>query len=74
MSPRRKVESDEQDFFDVTPKPPRRWGLPIMAGLDFGHTDPFFTIPYGALAEMDVDALTLRILEPGVSERQGQRR
>ncbi len=33
MSPRRKVESDEQDFFDVTPKPPRRWGLPIIAAL-----------------------------------------
>jgi Mce-associated membrane protein len=33
VSPRRKVESDEQDFFDVTPKPPRRWGLPIIATL-----------------------------------------
>ena len=33
MSPRRKVESDELDFFDVTPKPPRRWGLSIIAGL-----------------------------------------
>ena len=33
MSPRRKVESDEQDFFDVTPKPPRRWGLPIISAL-----------------------------------------
>jgi Mce-associated membrane protein len=33
VSPRRKVESDEQDFFDVTPKPPRRWGLPISSAL-----------------------------------------
>jgi Mce-associated membrane protein len=33
VSPRRKVESDEQDFFGVTPKPPRRWGLPIIATL-----------------------------------------
>jgi Mce-associated membrane protein len=33
VSPRRKVESDEQDFFDVTPKPPRRWGLPIISAL-----------------------------------------
>jgi Mce-associated membrane protein len=31
MSPRRKVSADEQDFFEVTPKPPRRWGLPIIA-------------------------------------------
>ena len=33
MSPRRRVEADEADFFDVVPKPPRRWRLPIIAGL-----------------------------------------
>jgi len=31
MSPRRKLDTDERDFFDVAPKPPRRWGLPIVA-------------------------------------------
>ena len=31
MSPRRKVEAGEPDFFEVTPKPPRRWGLPVLA-------------------------------------------
>lgn len=31
MSPRRKVEAGEPDFFDVTPRPPRRWGLPVVA-------------------------------------------
>ena len=33
MSPRRKVDADERDFFAVTPKPPRRWGLPVIATL-----------------------------------------
>ena len=33
MSPRRKLDADEQDFFDVVPKAPRRWGLPIIAAL-----------------------------------------
>jgi Mce-associated membrane protein len=33
VSPRRKVEPDEQDFFEVIPTPPRRWGLPIIAAL-----------------------------------------
>ena len=33
MSPRRRLEADERDFFDVAPKPPRRWGLPIIAVL-----------------------------------------
>ena len=31
MSPRRKIAADEPDFFEVTPEPPRRWGLPIVA-------------------------------------------
>jgi len=33
VSPRRKLEADERNFFDVAPKPPRRWGLPIIAAL-----------------------------------------
>ena len=33
MSPRRKLATDERDFFDVVPKPPRRWGLPTIAVL-----------------------------------------
>lgn len=31
MSPRRKVDAGEPDFFDVTPQAPRRWGLTIIA-------------------------------------------
>ncbi len=31
MSPRRKIDADERDYFEVKPKPPRRWGLPIVA-------------------------------------------
>ena len=33
MSPRRRVAADEPDFFEVTPKPPRRWGLPVVAAV-----------------------------------------
>ena len=33
MSPRRKFEADEQDFFAVAPRPPRRWGLALIATL-----------------------------------------
>ena len=33
MSPRRKLATDERGFFDVVPKPPRRWGLPTIAVL-----------------------------------------
>jgi Mce-associated membrane protein len=31
VSPRRKVEADETDFFEVAPRPLRRWGLPVLA-------------------------------------------
>lgn len=33
MSPRRKVEADEADYFEVEPIPARRWGLPILSAL-----------------------------------------
>jgi len=33
VSPRRKLEVDEREYFDVAPKAPRRWGLPIIAML-----------------------------------------
>ncbi|TFV57642.1 mammalian cell entry protein [Mycobacterium sp. PS03-16] len=33
MSPRRRVDADERDYFAVEPKPPRRWGLPLVAAL-----------------------------------------
>jgi Mce-associated membrane protein len=31
MSPRRKVDADERDLFEVAPRGPRRWGLPVLA-------------------------------------------
>ncbi|MDA4108913.1 mammalian cell entry protein [Mycolicibacterium holsaticum] len=32
MSPRRRIEGDEPDFFE-TPRTPRRWGVPVIAVL-----------------------------------------
>jgi len=40
--------------------------LAILTQLDFGHTDPIFTIPYGVKAEIDCDQKMLTILESGV--------
>ena len=33
MSPRRKVDAGEPDFFGITRKPPRQWGLPVLSVL-----------------------------------------
>ena len=40
--------------------------LPIMYGLNFGHSNPIFILPYGAKAELDVDNLKFSIMESGV--------
>ena len=37
--------------------------LPIITGMDFGHTCPTFTIPYGVKAEIDSEKRTFSILE-----------
>jgi muramoyltetrapeptide carboxypeptidase LdcA involved in peptidoglycan recycling len=45
-----------------------RYPFPILIDLDFGHTDPVFTLPIGAVAEIDADRRSLTILEAGCAE------
>ena len=40
--------------------------LPMITGMDFGHTCPVFTLPYGIMAEIDSDKKTFSILEPAL--------
>lgn len=40
--------------------------LPVLSGLDFGHTQPMWTLPYGAAAEIDCSAATLTVLTAAV--------
>lgn len=40
-------------------------GVPCMAGAPVGHTDDQWTLPLGQIAELDVDALTLRATHEG---------
>jgi muramoyltetrapeptide carboxypeptidase len=42
-------------------------GIPVLAGLRFGHVPDKATLPLGVQAELDVDAGTLTLLEPAVS-------
>lgn len=43
-----------------------RSDMPIVTQMDFGHTDPMFYLPYGALAEIDVQNQRFSILESAV--------
>lgn len=40
--------------------------LPIITHMDFGHTSPMFTLPYGVLAQINCDTQELSILENAV--------
>jgi muramoyltetrapeptide carboxypeptidase LdcA involved in peptidoglycan recycling len=42
--------------------------LPIIAGMDFGHTDPMFVLPYGIQAEIDCDNQRFAIMENAVMD------
>ena len=44
-----------------------RKDLPIVANVDFGHTDPQFVMPLGIRAEINCGARRLGLLEPAVS-------
>ncbi|MDY0395312.1 S66 peptidase family protein [Virgibacillus halophilus] len=39
--------------------------LPVLYNMNFGHTEPKFILPYGALAEIDCDKKSFAILESG---------
>ncbi len=45
----------------------RALGVPTVSGLMIGHVEDQTTLPVGCLAELDADAGTLTLLEPGVS-------
>lgn len=40
--------------------------VPILSGLDFGHTSPMMTLPYGVRASIECDAAMLVIHDAGV--------
>ena len=40
--------------------------LPVLYGLNFGHTSPIIVIPYGAKAEINCEKKSFAILEAGV--------
>lgn len=42
--------------------------LPIITEMDFGHTSPIFTIPYGVMAEINFEKQVFSIIENAVIE------
>lgn len=40
--------------------------LPVVTGMDFGHTDPMMTLPYGVMAEIDCAERSFKLCETAV--------
>ena len=61
----------------VTTSAPQLWavvrtrtaasGIPVLADVDIGHTDPMLTLPMGAQARIDAGALEFALLEPATA-------
>ena len=59
--------SKELDLHEIILESTREYDFPIIAEMDFGHTDPMFTIPYGVEALINTGDTEFSITEPGVS-------
>jgi len=44
-----------------------RGDLPVVAGLDYGHTSPMGVLPLGCRAHVDPVARTITVIDAGVS-------
>ncbi|WP_225447205.1 LD-carboxypeptidase [Streptacidiphilus sp. PB12-B1b] len=44
----------------------RRCGVPVVAGLDIGHSDPMLTLPLGVRARVDARTQTVEVLDAAV--------
>lgn len=60
-----KVISEVLEVIAFKNTPPDK-ELPILMNVDFGHTSPFLTLPFGALASLDSDSNEFVVHEPGV--------
>jgi muramoyltetrapeptide carboxypeptidase len=54
---------ERQRLWDVVARRTETAGLPVLANVEAGHTDPMVTLPFGVAAEVDARAKTFRLLE-----------
>lgn len=56
---------DVEVLWDVVEARTAAAGIPVLAGIDCGHTDPMMTVPFGVPARMDATAHTFEVFLPG---------
>ena len=60
--PHEEVNTDNRTLDEVLTEAATLAGIPCLAGAPFGHIADQWTIPLGAIAELDTGARTLRVL------------
>jgi muramoyltetrapeptide carboxypeptidase LdcA involved in peptidoglycan recycling len=68
MTPPEQFAEYDRAILQVVAEEEGLTGLPIVTRMDFGHTDPFFVLPYGVNAEIDCEERRFSVLEGGVKE------
>jgi len=63
------TDEDAVVLWDVVARRTEAAGLPVLANVEAGHTDPMITLPLGLPAELDATHKKLRLLEPPTVDR-----
>jgi muramoyltetrapeptide carboxypeptidase len=58
---------ERRQLHEVILERTRRFGFPVVADMDFGHTSPIFTLPIGCRAVIDGDVQHFEIVEAAVA-------
>jgi muramoyltetrapeptide carboxypeptidase len=61
--PMNYADDDRKRLWEVVARRTEAAGLPVLANLEAGHTDPMVTLPFGVPAELDAGSKSLRLLE-----------
>lgn len=68
FSPPDPLPADEPPLQEVLAELLAPLGVPVLAGLPFGHETENWTLPVGVAARLDADAPSLEILEPATRD------
>lgn len=66
-------ESSEWSLYEIIKEYTKEYDYPVLADVDFGHTEPRLTLPIGGMASIDTTKASFSIIEPVVSERKDNR-
>jgi muramoyltetrapeptide carboxypeptidase len=61
--------AEAEVLWDVVARRTEAAGIPVLADVDVGHTDPMAPVPFGVEAELDAGSGALRTLEPATVPR-----